>query len=78
MANAIRRTAWQLAGDWWWVGKFGIRHGRATYSTAYLGRGGRTVALRRLIGQRTLRRYVPSDAELTLVALRPDVRTEAT
>ncbi|MBI2309154.1 MAG: hypothetical protein HYU78_17835 [Rhodocyclales bacterium] len=69
--------AWQLAGDWWWVGKFGIRYGRTTYSTASLGRGGRTVALRRQIGTRTLRRYVPSNAQLTLVVLGQGVETEA-
>lgn len=60
-------TAWELAGEWWWVNAYEavLVAGRSGYETATATRNG-MVALRRALGLRTIVRYVEHDAQLRL------------
>lgn len=71
----MRYTAWQLAGDWWWVGKYEARiiNGTARYEDAIASNVGRVI-LRRFKeldnGRfRTVRRYVARHIILELVEI---------
>ena len=67
-------TAWELAGDWWWVGKFGarVKGGRVDYETA-TATNRDNVCLRRLVdketGLATVCRTVKHDQVMELIEI---------
>lgn len=63
-------TAWNLAGDWWWVGQYYavIDGGYAQYETATATANG-MVCLRRTDELHQINRYVPHDTPMYLVLI---------
>src|SRR4051812_12673407 len=60
-------TAWELAGEWWWLDRYQavIVGGRAGYETATATRNSQ-VALRRADGLHRITRYVGPDTRMRL------------
>ena len=64
-------TAWQLCGDWWWVGKFyaKVKGGVSLYEDATAANNQQSVVFRRLRGLHQINRRLTHDQEMELVPI---------
>lgn len=64
-------TSWELAGDWWWVGRFHARvlNGISLYEDAVPSRDEQSVVFRRLEGLHQINRRLSWEQQMELIPI---------